>query len=491
MRRFVGEAVALVERWIDQHLSRPNADEHSRRQFAEFKQKAAQVALELTDYLGESPPRGRRAGALLLHRVLTDIVQDFHGGFIYTRIDPTEACWLETLKIPSIELQQDLTDGPRGMALLLQHIAAPATLGTAIISHLDSGYLGNARQLMRLAENPEEFNRLLPEKQKAARRRVDGLLDTTATNLETSLLNGAVTETQRNEFSRRIERLKKGLEENPDEPDAILSAARAMEQKIQQHITVQRGQILQRLELLKTTLRSKNLQGPVDTYLESAIAAGNFSVAEEVILRATKALEAGETDLTPVVPSAQNIDWYADLIGRLPDLMVLADDLRRSSRLILSATTPEMPELREFEQAARTAIVEILETWGKIAAHKRDRNLPSTPAPLFAILDWLGFHIGKGAKLVSKGEPPIAPNFWQHYQLEAQIESPLPRFGSLANGHHTIVLVWDKLEEEQIAHWVKNMWPRNRPSPSCTSTPSRPTLGAVPCWLRAKAATAR
>jgi len=66
---------------------------------------------------------------------------------------------------------------------------------------------------------------------------------------------------------------------------------------------------------------------------------------------------------------------------------------------------------------------------------------------------WLGFQIEASVRLERIGREG-KPHFWTHYRIDAAIDSPTPRFGTLANKRYEIVLVWGPLEPDHLAQWL-------------------------------------
>ena len=108
------------------------------------------------------------------------------------------------------------------------------------------------------------------------------------------------------------------------------------------------------------------------------------------------------------------------------------------------------PALFQDEHATQQ-VQAVLSDWGALSQARKDQSFAL--ASFYRILRWLGFQAEAATQPTRIGREGT-PNFWTHWRVEAAIDSPLPRFGSHAQGRHDVVLAWGELDGGLIGQWL-------------------------------------
>ncbi|MCP5116429.1 MAG: sigma-54 factor interaction domain-containing protein, partial [bacterium] len=106
----------------------------------------------------------------------------------------------------------------------------------------------------------------------------------------------------------------------------------------------------------------------------------------------------------------------------------------------------------EMPPEQRVSAGETLESWQELVEGSRHQP-EELLVPLGNFLRWLGFRL-ETPRPVSEPRREGPPHFWTHLRYSAQIESPIPRFGTHAHQRHDIVLTWGALEPEELGQWL-------------------------------------
>jgi len=469
LRRQVQDATSIARRWLDLHKSKPQFQsgylEHSRIVLEDIKKKAQIVLDELREYLSSATPSELRASSTSLYNAVSELLDDYKDTQPLNRIDSIEKRNIELLKIEGIDDLGRVKGDREAQIAILNQIITPRSASEAAKFYLDEGYLLKAETLLEVEKDSDISYEYISEKKRAAGKKVKSELQRFGNSIEKNILSGVLSHSDRKNYYAKLSLLEKEIEENPSNTDNILNAIRNSEYEIKQKSIMREKGLLARLENLKKLFDEKSVEIPesLKVYLENELTKENFTVVEEVLSRVENSIDLSDFDSDKVLAQFQPVDWFNNFTEMLSQVQKYAGDILKFKNSLNSRSEQSLiSQFNCLDTTTKKSTDEALSWWVTLGNYKqKKRPLKTSPGDLFRVLRWLGFQIDDKIRLDEKRQG--APHQWQYYEIEAQIESPLPLFGSSSNSKHIIFLVWGQLDDDQIAQWLGSKFDKLQP----------------------------
>ncbi len=475
LQRYANQALMLIEEWLalwSERSAVSSEDSSYAHQVLKEIRSLAHTAIDsLRDYQQHVQPRLLRAGAKMLEATLVGLSGSWADNTSDLTLLQEGPDWEnELLLIPGV-CRASLEQADHApITAILSHIESPLEAEAVVRKHLEAGRIGSARRLSEWFCSKESafdlaaWEERFIDEHRAWVRNAGRTINELRDEIEGAYLKGAITELDRASLGSELERLFTSLDdtENLDAPAEVVAAVSRLRGDLQRKVTQRADEVRLRVDaFLQTNKKARELVPPeIGGRLDAHIQHGELAVAEELLARLEKFAATGEADLLDQFAGMPSPQRFEDFISKLDDLYGHAVDLNLWLRRIRTKRELVFPKVL-VPSNEEGNIVNVMEGWNALKRAKRswgDKAFGS----LFRILRWLGFQVDASARfdrITSHG----SPNYWKYLRVKASISAPLPRFGFSAHGQHDLVLVWGRLEPENLAVWLEGNADRDRP----------------------------
>ncbi len=457
LKRYADDALEIVEACLDLAEARPEDGGRPEALGRELLDALREPAQRLVDSLSPIDAIDH-AAATRLREVLEEVIDTFRREDLpHRREDPLAARRSLRLRVPPSESAITTLDD------VLRHLRAPMDDAAALRAHLKVGGLDEARLLLSAGDwHPNEESALRDELDASERRwravvlrRVESLVDA----VEDAHLKGALDGKERDLLSGQLAEFERAASDDVhgQGPRAVLASLTVLQAELDASVEARLAQTRERRDQLVQLFEERGQPFPPDLLAEvlaevdRALDDRDISVASDLLARAQRALRQGTAALEHIIPQPTRTPDFDDLARALPGLHAEARDLPGLIRGISAGPGLPALQLGDIDANTHAQFVQILEHWRVISEG------PSRPRVdqerLYSVLNWLGFQIEASAPFSEAGRHG-PPHNWIYYRLAAKAVSPVPLFGSAADGQHYFVLAWGNVSPDQLAQWL-------------------------------------
>lgn len=462
LRRHVDEVIEIAEGWMNYHFRKTKIG--NERYGLKELQQLAPVARKVADALTEISNNGSAltvAGCRLMANVMEELYSLYSISVVTLVVDPIIARETELLFLPTITKRDgELYGDQEFQEAVMNHLGRPLDLEDSFKRHLEHGHFALAARIVAmLSESTQNLCReTIEENRKKWNKRIELKIKELSVELMGMLLKGAITETDQDKWNNELERLEKNYKEFSDEPFKILASIERINKDVldsaSDRALLARKQMDQLIS--KRAEQGQPLSTDILNRFDIAIQHFDLSVANDILTRVEDtSVPAIFSEIVVDKPENNSFVAYMGEVNRLfdfcADFRTACKSLRNHSRWDL------FPDHSAFDDTHSRNIADALSWWNSIQdrSNPRSRFDKTQPADLFKLLRWLGFQIPAEVKLEEAEKSHGSPNFWQHYKVKGNIDSPIPLFGTQAHQVHHLVMVWGNLDSLDFARWLK------------------------------------
>ncbi len=474
LKRYTSEALKFAERWIEVHRRKPldgkGAASYSREALQKIKLPAQMVVDSLNEFIGPEQPLFLRTAAKYLKDALMEVITVFSPDKTRQRVDdPIIARDRLLLLLPEIGGQKDLAIGSQVLyCAVLRHLEKPFAPEDAFLAQLKSGHIHRSISLIEQFNTEFKDGEISQQRIEEARREwrmtCEARLNKIREQIQEHHLKGVIDETKQSALMSEVEQLARFYESNIDEPDTVLAQIENIERNLTSIRLTRQDEIRAHLERIDKSLK-KTGRGDLAEIKEDfdrILGSYDIAVAEEYLARIESSLENDEIDSAQRIDFSSSLNQFKEFMDRVDSLYGVANDMLTLKRRITQRDLQELPELLNLNDDQMGIVLETIRCWNEIQTGGSKYLSNVHKACLFHLLRWLGFQVEISAQL-NEFAKQGGPNFWQGYEIDATIDSPIPLFGSFALSKHIIVLVWGTLEPEQLAQWLTSRVKKDKP----------------------------
>ncbi len=464
LRRYVMEAVELAHEWIDLNNRKPREDsralEYDRKILERLKSSCGLAVEVLEGLVGLENPPLLRAGAVSLKESMIEVMHGFHADTTRQRSnDPVIERENDLLLLPEVGVYKvpDSMPSEKLCEAVLRQLSKPLTPGEAFEKQRLEGHIHRAVTLrdLVLTEGESGSPMDLDDRIEASRREW-GLKASARVNemreaVESYYLNGSIMEQDYLRFSGEIELLDRQLASNPYEPDHVILRIDAMSRETRDLLCAHRKEIEASIEKVREKFNPTDVKS-ITAHMQKRLDEGFFNVAEEIIAQLSN-IPPEELDLDEILGSRPTGHPYQEFMDKVGEIYNLKLDSAASLSRFMSETSSDYTFVVSQDQ--KDGIREALGWWGRFIDKGGSHPINNDKALegiFYRILRWLGFQV-ESSSYLKRIRRDGGPNYWQHYRVNAHIESPIPLFGTQAV-EHDFVLVWGRLEPDQLSTWL-------------------------------------
>jgi len=350
---------------------------------------------------------------------------------------------------------------------IAEFLAGPISITKSFRLHLEKGHLECAEKLMPYAgkehpEKEEDYQGELQDSQLEWQRKADHGIDRLSNLLQDYLLRGIIDEDKHSEDNSSCARMKRQIENDIQTSPFVCRKVARIEfelDEIKESLCVEHHKkvdaILKEIES-KGLKAERNLKATLQKHLDNG-AIGLIKTYLDVL---RKGLNDGYIQEEELPSESKRKDYFVEFSSCANKIAKVANRSSQLPAVVRRGKLQCLPQLTTFDEETLSQRAEIMRSWEYLSGKSKDlhRALQSKKAlpKVFSLLRWLGFDV-KVTEILKEIPPHGHPNFWRPYIVKAYIDdSPIPRFGSKAQGKHHLVFVWNTLEPENLANWLKN-----------------------------------
>ena len=466
IKRYVSEALALAEDWIEMHRRRPGeergATAYSKNTLKRLKPLSDKIIEHLEEMLGAGEPLLRKAAVCYLKASLMEISSSFSPEHTKQRvIDPVIGRDYCLLLLPEVSSSRSLeTDTLNLFRAVIRHLDKPYTPQDAFAAQLQGGHIHKALDLLIYYNTSlipiDSFEARIDETRREWKQKCEARINETREKIQEQHLKGAIDESKQSSFKSEVEQWSRYNEEkNNNEPDIVINALDDLTKKLLVFADQRHREVSSRLDNIHKLVKNLGQEdlNSIRKNIEKILETGDFTVAEEYLARIESIQESEEVNLDQFAQEEHRQNLFEDFLTRNNTLTNQVHDMLSLRRKLDKGDFDDLPEFSNFDSGQREIVLEAIKRWNEIQTIA-SRNLSRDHiGSLYYLLRWFGFQVEMSAHLTPKAKHG-GPNFFQRYEVEATIESPIPLFGSFAHSRHNIVLAWGMLEPEQLAQWL-------------------------------------
>lgn len=473
LSRNTSEALSLCERWLLVHETVAAEADREHSFVIRARDRVRVLATPVIALLGTPEDLPRQSLPEII-RLLRDTLRSFEadgGHFALSGwSDPIIARERQFLLLPELDPDERRRDPEAILPALERHIRAPFHPVDALRAHLARGRLGAARLVLdrfhvELEAQREGLRDEVAAEARKFRKQFEAEIADTELATERAFIGAAIDELCKARLDAALQGARKSLESTADDPFAIAEIVDQVRDVLRQ-IAVDRdaqvrrvqADLLGRLGALRTVFRQREVQMPVgvEVELERAIAEEDLGVAVDILTRAEEWLKTQEGDPREILPptgGVKDFQAFLDALESLHPALVDANAFNRSLQSSVVAALPAWssldPEQQRAGQQAFSSWTQLNGAWG-----------PVFESSLVRVLSWLGFTVRKVVRGNQLRLSMPRPN--ETVKVEADIASPIPRFGTLSNGEQEVIIV-PAGELELVAQTVAGRSAKDRP----------------------------
>lgn len=435
-----------------------------------LRQNAAEMLNDVESYTKNQSSFELMAAANALYLSVREVettFQDIHDK--KSVFDPLLERRTLQLKIPGWGIQNKIHKSCKKKIVksITVFLANPISIMKSFNLHLNLGDLDSASKIKDIivksdGEKESECEGLYEDKMNEWVRKAESAVDGLSNTLQDYLLRGIVTESEHTAINSDCNSWKRDVECDPLSSAIICSLVedkRRYLDKIKDSLCVEYKSEVNKIlnELDKKGIKSdRNLEDTLQDHLSNA-AIGLVQTYIDVL---RKGLNEGHIQETELPSETKRINYFGQFASCANNIVKYTKDLKSLAKNIREAKFSCLPNLTSFDDETLVQRSEVIQSWDYLSGrsknlHKEIQTKKAEPK-IFSLLRWLGFSVGVTEKL-KESTPHGRPNYWRPYILNAEInDAPLPRFGSKAQGTHHLVFVWNSLDANDFAGWLKN-----------------------------------
>jgi len=449
LHRWVIESIELAEDWLEVRQAEDDAEKNERRHeltVLRSLKPSSEVALKALRELDQKNPL-EASCKLLLERSLEELVSDFEElARPAAARDPLLERKRLLLRLPGVG--RELEKPPRDLLQeqLVGHLGAPLTAEEAIEQHLSKGQLDLAEALLGFVPGEAISDRSIErfaEAEREWKKRVENRILEVDEVIEREHLKGVLGQTEKDYFVTELGVVKSRAATEPGSPDELMRACDEIDDKLRSIESKKVAALEVTFSETEHFAQEQGVEVPdeVRRHFDGLLSRGSVAVANEVIAAVRHAIESGRIEVGRIVDTPTDRDHFADLLAVLPSLYREAGDIGRLRARLREGKLIEILGRSDRQQVKIADAA--LEKW-QLLVQGRHLDVGDLGAHLSDVLRWLGFQIEGLPKRVGYG-----PN-WKHLRVTAKVDAPIPKYGSLANGKHDVILIWGELEPEEL-----------------------------------------
>jgi len=402
---------------------------------------------------------GENAAVCVACGVLRGVAREVASGF---KQDPLLPAWPNAMalresfltRLPELDTETAESAPEEVLNALYRYRAHPLNEAEIVRQHASRGRIATALLMVERVRDAAEAERVrqeVAESEAEWKRRSERELSSMRNRVQREVLQGAIDDTFRAACESQLEYLERQLDEHGDTPRDIAIAVTQLAAQLEQASQARQESLERRVRQEEDAARRRGQPLPeeLSQRIAELLQSKSFAVVDDLLASVRTAVDSGRVAIDEFLTAPQAGDHCAEFFGAVPSCHPLCGDFYRMLRA-LAAPSPGPSGVGGVREDLRASAERAVHAWWDLQL--RHDHTPAM-APMFTLLRWLGFQVEETAKPDTVSRHGI-PDFTTHIQVRATIDSPVPRFGTLARGAHQVVLIWGQLEAGQLTQWL-------------------------------------